>query len=568
VTARRVVSSVAARLLPFPAEVPRIADPANRKSNVRAPLWQSWVQADGALIRRGAYAWKDAAAALQEAELEELDTSWLPDPEHRSVAVVLKLSIDALSEAVRACFFDCAVFREDVDVPEAALLQLWSGNGLTERRRKLFAQELVDRSLMRRDEQRRYRIHDLYMDYLHHAAAPLADRHRNLIERYRIACPDGWATCPDDGYCLQHIPWHLLEANKKAELHSLLFDPVWLRRKLKALGVNALIGDYRLVSEYREAGLLASAITMSAHVLGPNPDHLEAQLLGRLAEQDGPTVAHLLGALRQTYPSLFIPIRDGYLQSPGPLLRTIPTDAEVSSLAVLADGRRALSGSEDGTLRLWDLESGVELRRFEMPHSHWVAILADGRRALSGSEDGMLRLWDLDLESGVELRRFEMPLSPWVNSLAVFADGRRALTGSYDRTLRLWDLGSGVELRRFEMPHSGWVNSLAVFADGRRALSGSSDGMLRLWDLESGAELRRFEGHSGSVRSLAVFADGRWALSGSEDRTLRLWDLESGVELACFIGDDSVGVVGVSPTANRAILGDARGRVLTLALPA
>ncbi|MBV9375428.1 MAG: hypothetical protein JO320_10290 [Alphaproteobacteria bacterium] len=393
----------------------------------------------GALIRRGAYAWTDAVAALREAELEELDTSWLPDPEQRSVAVVLKMSIDALSEAARACFFDCAAFREDVDVPEAVLLQLWSGNGLPERRRKLFAQELVDRSLMRRDEQRRYRIHDLYMDYLHHAAAPLADRHRNLIERYRTACRDGWATCPDDGYCLQHMPWHLLEANEKTELHSLLFDPVWLQRKLKALGVNALIGDYRLVSEDHEAGLLASAITMSAHVLGANPDHLEAQLLGRLAEQDGATIAQLLGALRKAHPSLFIPIRDNYLTPPGSLLRTIPTGGPVNSLAVLAEGRRALSGSENGTVRLWDLESGAELRRFE--------------------------------------------------------------------------------------GHGDWVTSLAVLADGRRALSGSSD------------------------------------------RTVRLWDLESGADLACFIGDDSIFVVGVSPTANRAILGDTRGRVLTLALP-
>ena len=56
-------------------------------------------------------------------------------------------------------------------------------------------------------------------------------------------------------------------------------------------------------------------------------------------------------------------------------------------MTVLADGRRALSGSRDRTLRLWDLETGAELRRFE-GHEDWVtsvAVLADGRRALSGS---------------------------------------------------------------------------------------------------------------------------------------------------------------------------------------
>ena len=56
-------------------------------------------------------------------------------------------------------------------------------------------------------------------------------------------------------------------------------------------------------------------------------------------------------------------------------------------MTVLADGRRALSGSDDRTLRLWDLETGAELRRFE-GHEDWVTsvtVLADGRRALSGS---------------------------------------------------------------------------------------------------------------------------------------------------------------------------------------
>ena len=59
-------------------------------------------------------------------------------------------------------------------------------------------------------------------------------------------------------------------------------------------------------------------------------------------------------------------------------------------MTVLADGRRALSGSHDRTLRLWDLETGAELRRFEGMRDRVtsVALLPDGRRALSGSQTG------------------------------------------------------------------------------------------------------------------------------------------------------------------------------------
>ena len=66
-------------------------------------------------------------------------------------------------------------------------------------------------------------------------------------------------------------------------------------------------------------------------------------------------------------------------------------------MAVLADGCLALSGSDDNTLRLWDLTSGQTLHTLQ-GHTHWVravAVLADGRRALSGSYDNTLRLWDL-----------------------------------------------------------------------------------------------------------------------------------------------------------------------------
>jgi DNA-binding winged helix-turn-helix (wHTH) protein len=213
--------------------LPTVADEIVRECG-RLPLALAAV---GAMIRRRTFNWSDALKALHDKRLKHLDSSWLPDPEQRSLAVVLKLSVDALSDNLRACFLDCACFREDVDIPEATLFLLWSDRQSDELRRKILAQELVDRSLVRRDEQGRYRIHDLYMDYLRHAAAPLTDRHRHLIERYRSICPDGWVNCPDDGYCVQHIAWHLYKVGEFAEVRRLVRSAAWVERKSAGLDI-------------------------------------------------------------------------------------------------------------------------------------------------------------------------------------------------------------------------------------------------------------------------------------------------------------------------------------------
>jgi predicted NACHT family NTPase/tetratricopeptide (TPR) repeat protein len=203
-------------------------------------------------------------------------------------------------------------------------------------------------------------------------------------------------------------------------------------------------------------------------------------------------------------------------------------------VALSPDGKRALSGSADKTLKLWDVANGWELRAFS-GHKKWVSSVAfspDGKLALSGSEDNTLKLWDV--ESGRELRTFRGHLRE-VFCVAFSPDGKLVLSGSCDNTLKLWDVESGRELRTFS-GHSSKVRSVAFSPDGKRALSGSCDNTLKLWDVESGRELRTFSGHLRVVQCVAFSPEGRLVLSGSEDNTLKLWDVESGRELRTFSG--------------------------------
>jgi dipeptidyl aminopeptidase/acylaminoacyl peptidase len=235
-------------------------------------------------------------------------------------------------------------------------------------------------------------------------------------------------------------------------------------------------------------------------------------------------------------------------------IRTFAGDGIVTSVAFSPDGRSALSDDGNYTFKLWDVATGKEIRTFG-GHTSYVAAVAfspDGRTALSGSLDKTLKLWDA--ATGKEIRAFAGH-AKYVVSVAFSPDGRNALSGSDDTTLKLWDVATGKEIRTFT-GHTGGVSSVAFSPDGRTALSGSFDTTLRLWDLATGKEIRTFAGHTNWVFSVAFSPDGRSELSGSEDHTLKLWDVATGNNIRTFTGHTGgVSSVAFSPDGRSALSG-------------
>jgi len=198
----------------------------------------------------------------------------------------------------------------------------------------------------------------------------------------------------------------------------------------------------------------------------------------------------------------------------------------VRSVAFSPDGSRIATASTDGTARVWDAASGMELAVME----------GHGDRAGSYGD---------------------------VYCVAFSPDGRRLVTGGLDFTVRVWDAVTGEQLALLA-GHSDWINSVAFSANGSRVVTGSQDATCRIWDAATGRQIMVLKGHQDKVEQAEISSGGTRLVTSAQFEAPRLWRTTDGTCLAVLLedGGPTTGRSGsFSPDSKHVVTGSDRARL-------
>jgi hypothetical protein len=227
------------------------------------------------------------------------------------------------------------------------------------------------------------------------------------------------------------------------------------------------------------------------------------------------------------------------------------------SIAYSPDGTLIVSGSDDGTIKVWDALVDYEKIILEEANpanpAQTVCFNSDGTLLASGENDNVIRIWST--EEWEVLHKLSGHEDS-INSINFSPDSRYVVSGSSDNTIKIWRADTGELLKTLE-GHLGSVTSVQYSVNGEHIVSSGEDNTIRIWDSETGECKRMLTEHKGGVTSVQYTTDGKYLISGSDDKTVRIWNSKTGECLLALTGHKKgINRIAVSSNGRKIVSSD------------
>jgi WD40 repeat protein len=244
--------------------------------------------------------------------------------------------------------------------------------------------------------------------------------------------------------------------------------------------------------------------------------------------------------------------------------RMIRNQSTLARVALSADGLTLASAGHDGTLRLWDVQNGKELRQFKSAQFNGMSGLAfapDGKTLASKSQNNAIQIWNV--ADGKELRQLNKQpanrayVSSQANSLAYSGDGKLLASGTmemednkWSSSVKIFEMDTGKELSQIKGQQFGVPGSLVFTADKKLVAWVGGDSMIHVNEVATGKELKQVGGplRGGYLSSLLFLPDNKTLLSkGYQEEAVHFWDVTTGKETRQLgeSGDNQAGALAM-----------------------
>jgi WD40 repeat protein len=203
-------------------------------------------------------------------------------------------------------------------------------------------------------------------------------------------------------------------------------------------------------------------------------------------------------------------------------------EAGIVTMALSPNSKTLASGSSDGTVRVWDIETRKVIAKWEVhATTELVCWSPDGERVASGSNDGTVWVWDI--ENGEPVKGLNPIKTGFESVFAVSYSPKATMiaTGGPDKYgIEIWDAKTGKLISTIEVNWAVW--SLTWTSDQKKLIAGIVNGLISIFDTATWQEIAVLDEHDDEpVYSLSLFPNDRLLASSSWDNTARLWNLNT-----------------------------------------